>query len=209
MFVTDVHESEDALAWVARHAAGYDAVLVGGDLSRGGPQAFVWRFLAASLSACKEVLYVPGNSDFRDGAVPPGTKAIHGRKVVLAGLRIGGLGGSNKTPFQTPFEMTDDEAREVLSALGPTDVLMSHCPPAGTSCDRTLRGHVGSAPVREYVEKEVPVLVLSGHVHESRGVGSVGRTMVANPGPLREGHFAEVQLTPDVSVELKDADLGS
>jgi hypothetical protein len=58
-------------------------------------------------------------------------------------------------------------------------------------------------PVRNYVETRTPMLVLSGHVHESRGVDNIGGTTVVNPGPLMEGNYAEVTLKGVLSVELK------
>jgi Icc-related predicted phosphoesterase len=100
--------------------------------------------------------------------------------------------------------MKDEEARLVLKRLGRVDILVSHCPPVRTKCDRApVVGHVGSVPVREYVEREKPALVLSGHVHQSRAVDNIGGTTVVNAGPLMEGKFAEVHLDGVVSVELK------
>jgi Icc-related predicted phosphoesterase len=41
---------------------------------------------------------------------------------------------------------------------------------------------VGSRAVREMVEKYHPLVGLHGHIHESRGVAEVGRTVCLNPG---------------------------
>jgi len=40
----------------------------------------------------------------------------------------------------------------------------------------------GSAAVREAIEKYQPLLGLHGHIHESRGVTTIGRTVAINPG---------------------------
>jgi Icc-related predicted phosphoesterase len=40
----------------------------------------------------------------------------------------------------------------------------------------------GSTAVRKIVEKYQPMLMLTGHIHESRGLVKVGKTTVINPG---------------------------
>ncbi len=42
--------------------------------------------------------------------------------------------------------------------------------------------HVGSKSVRAAIEKLQPVVGLHGHIHESRGMDKVGKTLVFNPG---------------------------
>jgi Icc-related predicted phosphoesterase len=118
-------------------------------------------------------------------------------------MTIGGLGGSNVTGMNTTFELQDSEARSILSSLGRVDILVSHCPPAKTKCDMAGGRHIGSLPVREYIEREDPAVVLSGHAHESRAIDRLGGTTVVNPGPLMEGKYAVLNLGAIVSVELK------
>jgi len=40
----------------------------------------------------------------------------------------------------------------------------------------------GSTAVRKAVERDQPLVGLHGHIHESRGVTKVGRTLCLNPG---------------------------
>lgn len=190
-----------------RNAAGYDAVVVGGDLNGGGGPGFGEEFLVAAASAKKKALYVPGNWDSPEWRTPDGVVPIHSSSTVLGTYSVGGLGGSNTTPFNTRFELQDDEAGAILGKLGPVDVLVSHSPPANTKCDLVGRKHVGSMPVRRYVEANGPVMVLSGHVHESRAIDKVGYTTVVNPGPLKDGNYAEISLGAIVTVELKSTRL--
>jgi Icc-related predicted phosphoesterase len=208
LFFTDVHSNEQALDWVAKRGKDYEAIVVGGDLARGGSQEFVSRFLHGALAAGRPVYYVQGNADAPETPLPEEVIPLHGLKSRLGRFSVGGLGGSSPTPFRTPFELTDEEARSVLDKLGRVEILVSHCPPKGTKCDKTPSGHVGSAPVREYVQRQKPVLVLSGHAHESRAVDNLSGTTVVNAGPLMEGKFAEVNLDRVISVELKAESLG-
>lgn len=193
LFVVDVHAKKQAINWIERKADKYDLIIVGGDLCTLEETSFMFRFLEACL-IFKEVLFVPGNNDPANPELPTRVKNLHGKKIKLWDITIGGLGGSNKTPFNTRFELEDNEAEKVLSNIGKVDVLVSHCPPYGTKCDLSLGRHVGSIPVRNYIEKNSPKLVLSGHVHESRALDRIDGTTVLNPGPLMYGNYAEIML---------------
>ncbi|MEM2517675.1 MAG: phosphoesterase, partial [Candidatus Bathyarchaeia archaeon] len=69
-----------------------------------------------------------------------------------------------------------------------------HCPPINTLLDIapkldkdlkvSLRETIaaGSAAVRKAIEKYQPLLGLHGHIHESRGIEKIGRTLCINPG---------------------------
>ncbi|MDR1489314.1 MAG: metallophosphoesterase family protein [Desulfovibrio sp.] len=70
----------------------------------------------------------------------------------------------------------------------PVFVLVSHCPPYGTACDRLGNGHpAGSRAVRGFIEERQPDLCVCGHIHEARAEDFLGRTRVINPGPLSGG----------------------
>ncbi|GAI38384.1 unnamed protein product, partial [marine sediment metagenome] len=59
-------------------------------------------------------------------------------------------------------------------------------PPYNTKLDivfnHTGMKHVGSVAVRRFIEKYQPLATLHGHVHESAGVGKIGKTICVNPG---------------------------
>lgn len=203
LFFTDVHTSEEALLWAKRRGKDYDAMIVGGDLARGEPQEFVGRFLSAALTTERPVYFVQGNADAPSTPVLKGVMSLHAKTATLGKYTVGGLGGSSATPFGTPFELRDEAARTVLDSLGHGDILVAHCPPFNTKCDKAGGLHVGSVPVREYVEREGPDLVLSGHAHESPALDKIGATTLVNAGPPMEGRFAEVHLEGVLSVELK------
>ncbi len=179
LFVSDIHGSEAALSWVAKNGGKFDSFLVGGDIIQRGGLEFAERFLRMLSRLKVPVLVVPGNLDPEELAVPPNVVSLHGRSVKLGSLVAGGLGGSNRTPFGTPFELSDEDAERILDSIGSVDVLVSHCPPYGTRCDTTANDeNIGSKPVRSYVEKTGPQIVLSGHVHEARGVDKIGETVI-------------------------------
>jgi len=113
-------------------------------------------------------------------------------------------GFSNKTPWDSYREMTEDQLRETLDRLcqrlGAPEraVLNVHGPPYGTGLDeapeldatltvQTSVGQVklvpvGSTAVRETLERVQPLLGLHGHIHESHGFKQLGRAIAVNPG---------------------------
>ena len=44
--------------------------------------------------------------------------------------------------------------------------------------------------MREFIEKYKPLAVITGHIHESAGIDTIGNTTVINPGALLENNYA-------------------
>jgi hypothetical protein len=195
----DFHASRAAAKMIRDQIVAHrpDVLVAGGDLTNFGPVTFV-RELLGGLTV--PTLAVPGNCDPRE-VVPVlddlGVN-LHGKKVTLMGRTFVGIGGSNPTPFGTPFELTEDE---ILAAVRPLmiagAVLVSHPPPNGYVDVVHSGAHVGSSAIRAIVEEFQPPLVLCGHIHEARGVARHGRTTIVNPGPALEGRSAIIDLDGD------------
>lgn len=142
------------------------------------------------------------------------------RVVELGPYQVLSLGYSTPTPWASPREITEDEMRGKLRALaaqlepGKPVIFNLHNPPFDTAVDRAYRltddlriqtaggepvlAPVGSRAVREAIEEVQPFLSLHGHIHESRGMTTLGRTRVCNPGSqYTEGTLAGVILSLD------------
>jgi Icc-related predicted phosphoesterase len=113
-------------------------------------------------------------------------------------------GIANPTPWDSPREMPEDQLAAHLETLvgaledPPRSVFNLHVPPKATALDQapaldeTLKPVVrggsvvmtaaGSQAVRELIERYQPLVALHGHIHESRGVTKIGRTVCINPG---------------------------
>jgi uncharacterized protein len=120
-----------------------------------------------------------------------------------------GVSAAPVSPLATPYELDDDELeRRIMRGYEavegcPITVFCPHAPPADTACDRLADGrHVGSTVVRGFVEREQPDLVLCGHIHEARAVDTVGSSTIVNPGPVRSGHCAVVEVDGGIDVRL-------
>jgi Icc-related predicted phosphoesterase len=113
------------------------------------------------------------------------------------------LAWSNHTPWDTPRECSEEELAEKIRVLAEqiedmeNAIFNIHVPPYGTGLDnapeldegasRMKRGGsvmkpVGSTAVRDAILEYQPLLTLHGHIHESRGVQRLGKTVVINPG---------------------------
>lgn len=114
------------------------------------------------------------------------------------------LGFTNHTPWNSPREVDEDVLAGKISAMADnvknmkSAIFNIHVPPIDTVIDQAPRvdenlkivvkaGNVemisaGSSACRAAITKYQPMLGLHGHIHESRGVAKIGRTLCANPG---------------------------
>lgn len=132
------------------------------------------------------------------------------------------FGYSNHTPWKTPRELDEEEIYARLKRLcdqleTPRRAIFNiHVPPYESSLDTAYevdeelryvtkggRPHevpTGSVAVRQIIEETQPLLSLHGHIHESKGVTRIGRTVAINPGSdYGSGHLdgCLVHLAPD------------
>lgn len=122
-------------------------------------------------------------------------------KVVMVGdYEMATFSWANPTPWDTPREKPDELLEPMLEELIcqirdiPNSIFNFHAPPYGYALDLApeltkdliqaadRKIHVGSRAVAKMITKYQPMLGLHGHIHESRGVQKVGRTMIMNPG---------------------------
>lgn len=119
----------------------------------------------------------------------PGIYESDGKIVVLEGERFGFIGGALPTPLHVSGEITEEEMRAKVDALGEVDVLCSHIPPAIPElCYDTIAGksEQGSKDLLRYIEDVQPRRAYFGHVHQPfTSALWVGRTLCVNVGYFR------------------------
>ncbi len=204
LVLSDVHRREKVLKWANEliDEMDLDGSIVLGDITHFGPPEWAGEFLGGLKG---KTYAVPGNCD------PPGTLAyieskatsLHLRKVRLGGNVLGGMGGSNPTIFDTPNEMSEEEIMTYLRPIMEKDIiLVLHCPAFGI-LDVPFSGkHVGSVSIAQLVKEFKPKIVLSGHIHEDRGIVEKDGVIFMNPGPAKEGFSGLLELgnTPKVTL---------
>ena len=144
---------------------------------------------------------VPGNCDALDSLKILRSFGIdyHNKAVRIGDYTVLLYGGSNPTPFGTPWEVEEGIIRKDLEKLffehpEGRHLLIVHTPPKNTSCDMIPSGvHVGSEAVRQIIEKFSPEIVLCSHIHECAGrTDTIGKSEIINVGMLKQGNFAEI-----------------
>lgn len=124
-----------------------------------------------------------------------------------SGHELASLGWSNMTPWKCPRDCSEEDLQgrieKLLSSIGdPSKAILNfHVPPVDSGLDTAIKlddsvyppkpiirsGEpvkfgAGSRSVRKAIEERQPLLDLCGHIHESRGVCRIGKTLVINPG---------------------------
>jgi len=117
--------------------------------------------------------------------------SLHAKKKKIGKITFAGFGGGL---HGNPGGFLHSEAgiKEALGRLLEGEknaVLLTHLPPLGTMLDLAHNGrHIGSAAVREAIEKNQPRLHLCGHCHEGAGEEKIRATTSINVGPANEGN---------------------
>jgi uncharacterized protein len=134
----------------------------------------------------------------------PCVSFAEGKVIDLDGFQLVSMGWTNPTPWDTFREAPEPELAAKIEAVVSRVPDMAraifnfHAPPYGTGLDeapaldatlRPMHGGavmkpVGSTAVRDAITKHQPMLSVHGHIHESRGVKRMGRTLAINPGSV-------------------------
>ena len=134
----------------------------------------------------------------------PCVSFAEGKLLDLDGFSLVSMGWTNPTPWDTYREAPEPELAakiERVAGLVPDmgrAIFNFHAPPYGTgldeapALDETLRPvhggavmkPVGSTAVRDAILRYQPMLSVHGHIHESRGIKKMKRTLAINPGSV-------------------------
>ncbi len=202
--VSDIHGSMKMVKRLAKNMDEIrpDLVVISGDITNFGEKSDA-KAILSEIPFKKAA--VPGNCDppeIVDVFEECDTVDLHGKRAEINGLIFAGLGASNPLPFSTLFTYSEENIGLILDSVAKgADVLVTHTPPYGI-LDKTMFGHRGgSEAIREIVDKHRPRLSLFGHIHESPGVEKVDGTVFVNPGPLKEGNYAIIEIGDEIRVQ--------
>jgi Icc-related predicted phosphoesterase len=132
----------------------------------------------------------------------PSVSFAESKVLDIGGFYLASMGWTNPTPWNTFREAPEDVLASKIDAVVASIPDMSravfnfHAPPYGTGLDeapaldenmRPIHGGavmkpVGSTAVKAAIQKYQPILSVHGHIHESKGVLRLGRTLTMNPG---------------------------
>ena len=182
-----------------------DLLVISGDVTHFGPASVAEKILSNLKVRCAAV---PGNCDPDEvlKVIEQRCISLNGMRVEIDGIPFIGIGGAPCCNFNTPREVSEEEYDSMLSStMVEGCVLVSHAPASGT-LDLTPSGKsLGSKVIADYVIRYRPLLMLSGHVHEARGVVEKDGTVFANPGPLKEKKAVIAEISnQNVSARIVD-----
>lgn len=214
LLVTDIHGDHEKLNRIIKREK-FDAIICAGDLGDANEyddyKSNLEKVVEEFNQKDKLVKAVPGNMDIEEECV----KTLRNHRINLhkkigafEGFEAVGFGGGI-TPFGTPFEPDEKDIRETVEILerrmkSDTKVAVIHQPPKDTEVDIADGNHVGSQEVRNLIENSDFDLMVTGHIHESRGTDKIGETQIVNPGPVLKGCYAVAEISEDIEVELKE-----
>ena len=156
------------------------------------------------------LISAPGNDDFLEIdeilTNAPGFQYHEMEVTEVGGYEMLHCGGSNKTPWDTEREFSEEEYKIKFDELAAKVNNMKRCiynvhvPPHGTILDtcplldenlqvvfdmgNPVSQFTGSTALVESIEKHQPLLGIHGHIHEGRGKINIGRTICVNPGSV-------------------------
>ncbi len=118
-----------------------------------------------------------------------GLNVLDGETTEIGERLFGFVGGGLRTPYNTPYEIGDDEYAAKVDRVGAVDVLCAHIPPDLPDLLYDVaarRFERGSAALLEAIRRTQPATVLFGHVHQPLYARRrVGRTECVNVGHFR------------------------
>jgi len=207
---SDIHNDvENLLSYFDKiNELKFDVVVCPGDFTdintpKGFTQEDILKLIITELKGLKKpVLTVPGNVDTKNiiSILEKEGVSIHGKGRVIGDYGFYGYGGA-KTPFETNIEPSEEELKIGLKSAWKDvenikyKIQITHNPPFGTRVDMVQSGaHVGSVVVKEFIESHEPILAISAHIHEAKGVDQLKKTFLINSGRFPEGYFGLVNI---------------
>ena len=193
-----------------------DIVLFAGDFSELFKTETGFLILKELMDKNENLLSVLGNCDAPEMLKELEKKdvSVQGDLIFKDGLFFAGAGGALKFTGETANERDEDDLMSDLQVVRDRSaeyadaensenkstqwnnlVLIVHQPPKDTKLDKITAGiHVGSPALTEFIKEYQPLLLISGHIHESAAIDQLGNTVMINPGSFAEGKYATVEI---------------
>jgi uncharacterized protein len=209
---TDIHGSYERVDRIVSAERGAGGIILGGDLTTYGTPEEAETTIRLLQNSGLPVFAVAGNMDspeFDKKHEELGV-SINAKGRLLGEAGIFGVSASPFTPMHTPYEISEEEIarraergwKDIREARW--KIFVPHAPPRDTKLDRiTLGTHVGSKAVRTFIEEHQPDVVICGHIHEARGLDTIGKTKIVNCGPAGKGYYAIINLGDESTVEMR------
>ncbi|HJJ46896.1 MAG TPA: metallophosphoesterase [Methanocorpusculum sp.] len=201
VFLTDIHGNKEAVRAIFKHEHP-DLILLGGDVTDFGQEIDGVKEFLDDMPALTFV--IPGNCDKREilsQFEESSAVTLHRKSIDIGDITFTGFGGSNPSPFGTPFEDSEEDiakaAAEIVANLTKNrwNILVTHAPPYGVLDEVAPDVHVGCHAMADILKNFD--LVCCGHIHEMKNSTEINGTVCVNPGPAKDGNYAVIELEND------------
>lgn len=137
--------------------------------------------------------------------VAPNVHMVHRSFVPLASYNLvaAGFGGAisddvRETRLALVYPAWEAEfALDYLRHFEQDPLLVFHTPPRYGNIDLEKGRHIGHERVTHIIKMYKPRYVIVGSALDGQGVETIGTSLVINPGPLCEGHYAILDTSTD------------
>lgn len=206
--LTDIHAAYTAAEEIIS-AESADVVIIGGDLTTMGTVKEAEEALRRFQKLCRKTFCVAGNMDLpaHDELFVRLGVSLNGRAVRVDDIAFFGVSAAPHSPLHTSYEISEEEIAAITESgwrsagSARVKIFVPHAPPYGTKLDIIHTGiHVGSVSVRDFIEDCMPDVVICGHIHEARGIDSIGRTRIVNCGDGSHGHYAVIEIKEEIKI---------
>jgi Icc-related predicted phosphoesterase len=182
---SDIHGDYSLLKQLVKRAkkSDIDIVVCAGDITDMG--SGLKKFVATLDAIGKPVIIVHGNHESADAVKEIAEQTtycvpLHGNHYVSHGIIFLGYGGDGFSERDAEFRKVARRWRQEFADK--KVVLITHGQPYGTTLDALDKRHVGNWDYRKFIERVQPLLVISGHIHETIGAReNIGKTIIINP----------------------------
>ncbi|MHA1754054.1 MAG: metallophosphoesterase family protein [Candidatus Odinarchaeia archaeon] len=208
LVLSDIHGNFDVVSKIVKKfkekKLNPEFIIIAGDITHFGMAKNASMILQPLKEISDRILFIPGNCDSPEitSLSEEQIYSLHNKVIYLNNFNILGFGGSSLTPFRTLFEFTEDEIEHMLDELikflkpEKKTITITHDPPYNTKIDMNKNNiHVGSKSVRSLILKTKPLLHISGHIHEARGVDYLNESLLINPGSGSNGHYVILEIS--------------
>ncbi len=209
---TDIHGAYDTVSATLERESQVDGIIIGGDLTTHGSVDDVRNAIMRFQKSGKPIFAVAGNMDPRDAdrSLDQLSVSVNSKGIIFGEMGVFGVSGSPPTPMHTPYEISEEEIAQRAEqgwkdvAAARWKIFVPHAPPNNTRLDKIVIGkHVGSTAVRSFIDRRQPDVVICGHIHEARGIDTLGKTQMVNCGQAGKGYYAVITLDQAVQLEVR------
>ncbi|MBS3781812.1 MAG: metallophosphoesterase [Candidatus Thermoplasmatota archaeon] len=187
LVISDIHGSKRSLNKInaAYHKYEPDFSVLCGDITHFGKKKIAVEILEKIPT---DVIGVLGNCDpgqIEQAYGETGEEYIELKITEKDDVTFIGLSGSN---------YSEEKVQTFAERSEGIDVFVSHQPVYGILDENSKGKHIGSEKLLPIIKKNEPKLVLSGHVHEDKGIVEKKGTVYMNPGPAADDNLGLVKI---------------